>query len=71
VNRAIRGPTVADPHKGGLCPDGESPGWMRIIDDGGGLQTVECSRDGSWVQEVAATGEAVEYSDYRITGGSR
>lgn len=55
---------MADPHRGGTCPDGGSPGWMSVTDDGDGLQTVTCDRDGSWVQEVAATGVAVEYSDY-------
>ena len=36
---------------------------MEIHDDGDGLQTVTCRRDGYWVQEVAETGEAVRYCD--------
>lgn len=54
---------MADPHRGGLCPDGGSPGFMDVEDDGDGLQTVICRRDGYWVQEIAETGEAVRYSD--------
>lgn len=55
---------MADPHKGGTCPDAGSPGFLKVHDDGDGLETISCRRDGSWVQQVKATGEAIEYSDY-------
>lgn len=60
---------MADPHRGGTCPDGNSPGFMEIHDDGDGLQTITCRRDGSWVQEITSTGQAVEYSDYYVVEG--
>lgn len=58
---------MADPHRGGLCPDWKPAGFLNVEDHGDGTQTITCTRDGYWVREFTGSGRALEYSHHTAT----